>query len=55
MGVVVHILGLGMEDLAGQGGEVLRGSTVQGTPGHHHCRVWALMNDMPHISEWVVA
>ena len=54
MGVVVHILGLGMEDMAGQGGEVLRGSTVQGIPGLHHCRVWALMNDMPHISMKVI-
>ena len=48
------MLGLGMEDMTGQGGDVLCGSPVQGPPGIHHCRVGALVNNVPQVRMWVV-
>ena len=53
VGVVLHMVRLGTEDIVGQGREVLCGSTVDGPSGYYHSRVGAFVNDMPQVCMWV--
>ena len=54
VGIALHMVWLGTEDMVGQGGEVLCGSTVNGSTGHHHSRVGAFVDDMPQVCMRVV-